>query len=109
MTNREAARAFAQGESPRTRSALTFQGPIAWSYREPIAYRTLDGRLLVTTARFSMTTSHHTSAVAGSFAVEHGANAVVYAAHGELRKIARAHGQQPGSWGAQYDRSTVAA
>jgi hypothetical protein len=72
------------------------------SYAEPIAIRAA-GVLYVTDARFSMTTSHHRSYVAGGYAVEHGADRVKDVPHQTIRAMARERGVRPGPWGAQFD------
>ena len=102
LSRRDAAQAFARGENPRTRAALHFQGDVAMSYDEPIAVR-VGTALYVTTARFSMTTSHHRGAVDGQWAVENGSETVINTEHGEIRRMARERGVQPGPWGRDFD------
>lgn len=102
LNKRAASTAFAQGLNPRTGCALTFRGDIAYSYAEPIAVR-VGGTLHITTAKFSMTTSHHRGAVAGCFAIENGAENVIDTDHGVIREMARSRGEGVGSRGACYD------
>lgn len=120
LNRRAASTAFAKGETHiRTCSALTFEGDIAYSYAEPIAFR--KGRTLyVTTGKFSMTTSHHRGQVAGAFAVEYHVvdyNAdrtigkgnrgrrIVNVDHGKLRQMVREAGGSLGPWGRVYDKA----
>jgi len=91
--------------------SLTFDGQFVYSYSEPIAM--LDGgTLYVTTARFSVTTSKHRSAIAGGFAVAHGIAPDYGTAdieHGDLRGRAREAGRYVGSWGQRFDAVKVTA
>ena len=109
--NRSAARAFAaladatDKTLPRTHTdALSFRTYAAFSYAEPIAIVDSSGVLLVTDARFSVTTSKHTGLVAGTWAIEHGSDTVRTVDHSTLRARARAIGYSVGARGDHYDR-----
>jgi hypothetical protein len=111
VTTREIGRYVFDGVPAQNSSgSLTFDGVYVYSYSEPIAM--LDGgTLYVTTARFSVTTSKHGSAVAGGFAVAHGVApdyGVADIEHGDLRAHARAAGRYVGSWGSRFDLAQVA-
>ena len=110
---RAAAAAFANGETGiRTHGALTFSGDVAWSYAEPVAVR--DGAILyVTDAKFSVTTSRHTSQVASQWAIaaapvtgHDGDYNVRRVDHGTLRQMVTERGQggSLGSRGRHYER-----
>lgn len=110
--NRSACAAFAKLGSmlnkrvPTTGTALSFRTYAAFSYAEPIATVDSDGTLLVTDAKFSVTTSKHTGMVAAAWAIEHGSDSVRTIPHGELRSRCRAKGYSVGSRGDSYDRWT---
>ena len=108
--NRSACAAFAKLGSmldkrvPTTGTALSFRTYAAFSYAEPIAYVRSDNTLLVTDAKFPVTTSKHTGMVASAWAIEHGRDSVRSVPHSELRAYCRAVGYSVGSRGAGYDR-----
>lgn len=102
LTRRAASAAFAEGNNPRTACALNFRGDVAYSYDEPIAVR-VGTILYVTTAKFSMTTSHHRGQVAGAFAIAHGSDRVIDTPHREIRQHAISRRQGAGPVGARYD------
>lgn len=110
--NRSAARKFAQLADttdktlPHTHTgALNFRTYAAFSYAEPIAIVDSSGVLLVTDARFSVTTSKHTGLVAGTWSIEHGPDTVRTVDHADIRARARAIGYSVGSRGDHYDRT----
>lgn len=92
MTRREIAAAFAQGDSAHGAGALRSEGRLAYSYAEPIAIWTGEpgaSECLVSTLRYSMTTSHHLGAIRSALASA--GKRIRYVEHAELQAFVSAY------------------